>query len=162
MIATLCGIALVAGAIVLRLFWRQSQWGGESLSLVATEHPIASRCGPHDLRGRLDAIYRNAAGQMVPVEYKSRNGKTYPGDLLQLSIYGWMLRKTGQPAAGYGFVVTGTGIGRKAARITLYGDAQVEGAIHRFADLAQGHSQPNKRNDRMCRSCSQRTACRPA
>lgn len=62
---------------------------------------------PVRLHGRVDQVYLTNSRLLVAVDTKTRNRhRTYASDVLQLSLYGVILRQSALPVANYGYIRT--------------------------------------------------------
>lgn len=121
---------------------------------------IASR--PIRLSGRFDQAYVLETGEVVPVEYKNRNGHTvYDTDVAQLSLQAWQLRQQGRRTAPFGFVVTRNRFNgkRKAHKVVPFDDDKCVGLIQRYLDVYSGQVKPHRKVGRKCDSCGHKERC---
>ena len=115
---------------------------------------------------RLDEVWSDSTGALVPVETKTHAHVT-DADRIQLSVGGYALRKR-PPAvrrsgvARYGIVRLSPPSGaRRNVAVPLLDDSQVEALIARYVALRYGLAAPRPSpSDRKCASCAfQATRC---
>lgn len=157
---------LIFAAVVLYLLWRLKEQPAEAwlpnelktARLVGVEKDLVLD-GRFKLKGRIDRLYKLEDGRHVPVERKRNrgNGRVYATDILQLSLYGYILRSQGKPVAPFGYVAFPDS--NIPSRVTLYDDSEVEKRLIRYGRLKGGEVQPNKAADGKCRSCSHTQSC---
>ncbi len=88
-----------------------------SASLIASESDIACEY-PVKLHGRLDQLFRLLNGCVVLVDTKCRSENGVDeADIIQLSVYRFILRQLGYPVLGYAWVRTVSDpLGRRSVR----------------------------------------------
>ena len=133
----------------------------KSARLVAVEEDLVVDV-PYPVIGRPDRVYRLPNGQHVLLEFKTRAQSTvFPTDRAEISLRGWLLRRTGHPTAGHGYIVVGlkgSGV-RSAHRVELQDDGACEAMVRRHIALLVGEAQARKSVGPKCRTCGHRARC---
>ena len=136
-----CAIVIFAAAICetfysvknkrLREFLNRENFPKELLtaSLIASESDIACEY-PVKLHGRLDQLFRLLNGCVVLVDTKCRGDSSVDeADIIQLSVYRFILRQLGYPVLGYAWVRTvADPLGHRSVRyvkVSLLGDEDI-------------------------------------
>jgi len=129
----------------------------QTAKLYTVERGIKFR-GKFNINGTADRVYQLATGELVPVERKNRGKKkTHFTDVMQLSLYAYMLRHNGQATALFGFVVfNGEDFAHKVYLLT---DELVEPHLYRYRQLKAGLQDCKKRRDFRCNGCAHAPKC---
>ncbi|NNU16700.1 Dna2/Cas4 domain-containing protein [Parvularcula sp. ZS-1/3] len=162
--------ALLIGAVIaLLLFLAFARAGGPSTDellpeelqgakLWQTEKSL-SRQKPVHIRGRPDEVWVKD-GKRYIVETKSRAGRVFEGDRMQLAAYGYLLRATdGPPLAPHGYIRF-TGGEQSFAKVKLKGDDAVIEAHRRLQALTKKKAEPGFASAKaMCQGCGHEERC---
>lgn len=128
--------------------------------LLMSEREIRSR-HPVPLVGRPDQVYRLSDGALCVVDTKRRNtARVYAADVLQLSVYGVILRGLRHRVSDVGFVRVVTPLRIEYVPVTLYTTEAVVDVWHRWTVLRGGASMPNGPvHSSLCMSCGHARRC---
>lgn len=136
-------------------------------TLVASERSLRIRV-PVALHGDPDQVYRTAEGRMIVVDTKARlYGKVYPRDIVQVSVYAFMLKRGALPVATsalhetYGYVRLKSPAGVRYERVRLLRDQEVLVLYQRYQDLRarQGAPAQFSPTEKRCSYCDRRRVC---
>ena len=127
--------------------------------LVMTETGLGSQWP--QVWGQIDCAYQLPGGAIVPVEFKTRRDfGVRAGDKVQLSLYGWLLRKNGYTTHDHGYVVIQHKSGKRKWRpVELADDTQCLAWIKRYEGLMSGEISPSRINDGRCKLCGHYREC---
>lgn len=159
---------MAAGAaelIVRRRFGQVDQWMPEALknhTLAYVEQTFRSG-GHRTVIARVDRAYRRRNGQIVLVEFKTRQAdRVHPSDIIELSAQRVALEgETGETVAGIGWVVVEWGSRRTAHRVILMSPQAVSDLAWRRDALLWGTASPRyPATPGVCASCAYRRRCR--
>lgn len=124
---------------------------------------------PIGLSARLDRAYQMPSGEIVLMEFKSRQiNRAFASDVIQLSVQKMALQgRTGQIVAPYGYVtvkVSGNPAQQTSHRVELMSDTEVIALVKRRNDLLAHRVDPRySKSQAMCRQCAFQSRCdRPA
>ena len=123
--------------------------------------------GPVSISAKVDRVYRNAAGELVLLELKTRRAsRAYLSDVIELSAQRIaVMAQTREPVVWHAYVLTEVPEGRRTAwhRVELIppGDLMAL-ALRRKALLAGEIDAHCARLPGMCRICGFRRECRPS
>lgn len=126
---------------------------------LALSEKTLVRKRPVHVRGRPDEVWLKN-GRRVIVETKTRSGRVFEGDRMQLAAYAYLLRGDGgPPLAPYGFIrFTGEGI--SFAKVKLRDDDAVIDAHRRLQKLTKGREEPRFASSAaLCKGCGHRDLC---
>lgn len=121
--------------------------------------------GPVTITAKVDRVYRNAAGELVVLELKTRwASRAYLSDVIELSAQRVsVMVQTGEPVAGHAYVITEVPEGSKTAwhRVELMSLGEVaELASRREAVLAGDLDARCTQSPGICRTCAFGCECR--
>lgn len=135
--------------------------------VVLSERDLATEI-PVPLHGRGDQVFL-ANGWLVPVDTKRRKSESvYMKDVIQLSVYAFILARQSQSLFGRNLPVSGTGFIRISNSmrtiykpVTLLSSAQVISLWNRYWMLrGEGlRAAPRHPHERACVSCPKRSNC---
>jgi len=127
--------------------------------LVMSEKSI-QRLRPVHVRGKPDEVWLKD-GQRIIVETKSRKGRVFEGDRMQLYAYAYMLRTDGgPPLAPFGFVRFTGGEEIAFSKVKLKPDQVVIDAHRRLQRVGRGKEKPTYATSKaMCRGCGHAQRC---
>jgi hypothetical protein len=156
-------VALLLIGLVLR-----SQAGASTDELLPPELKGAklemserslTRQKPVHIRGRPDEVWLKD-GQRYIVETKSRAGRVFEGDRMQMAAYAYLLRgQGGAPVASHGFVRFTGGEG-SFVRVKLPGDDKVIEGHRRLQALRRRKADPCFASQKaLCRGCGHIERC---
>lgn len=145
---------LLCGAVYL--WYRRRQ---DRLTVYRLEPYLKIR-EPIPLCGAPDVVWRRKGSSTLIVgDYKSRaNHRIYESDIIQLSVYRFLLLHTQEKAvADYGYIHFNDGSRR---RVKLLREKQISKLYERYRKVLAGNIEPAKvcRNE-YCRHCSHRAIC---
>lgn len=114
---------------------------------------------PVHIRGRPDEVWVKG-GRRYIVETKSREGRVFEGDRMQLAAYAYLLRQTdGPPLAPHGYIRF-TGGEQTFARVKLRSDEAVIDAHRRFQEVVRNASDlRSAQTAALCRGCGHAQRC---
>ena len=148
------------------LFSGRGQAGSDALlpeelhgaELVMSEQSLV-RKKPVHVRGRPDEVWQKN-GRRYIVETKSREGRVFEGDRMQLAAYAYLLRDDGgPPLAPHGYIRF-TGGEQSFSKVKLRPDEAVIEAHRRLQRLKAGREQPQyARQAALCQGCGHRERC---
>ena len=135
--------------------------------LVLSESDIATNL-PVPMHGRVDQVFYSR-GWLIPIDTKTRKVvRVYPKDVIQLSVYAFILARTTMslfgreiPVASSGSVRIVSGRETTYVPVTLLSSAQVINLWNRYWELKKGgaKARPRPAADHVCVSCLKRSAC---
>lgn len=127
--------------------------------LVMSEKTI-ERVRPVRVRGKPDEVWIKD-GQRIILETKSRKGRVFEGDRMQLAAYAYMLRGDGgPPVAPFGFVRFTGGDQPAFSKVKLKPDEAVIEAHRRLQSLTKGKAKPEFATAKaMCQGCGHAGRC---
>lgn len=140
--------------------------GGE---LMMSEVEIETAL-PVPMHGRVDQVYRSANGLVVPVDSKLRGrARVEPGDIVQLSVYGFILRhgfrdgELGGAVAPYGYVRAAMGVRAQYLPVRLLNDEAMIAIYNRWVAVRDGVAGQVRFSvgGKTCGSCAGRDLCLP-
>lgn len=119
------------------------------------------------ITAKVDRVYRNAAGELVLLELKTRQAhRAYRSDVIELSAQRVsVMAQTKQPVARHAYVLTELPEGRKTTwhRVQLMDAAAVTALALRREALVAGEADAcYARTPGICRTCSFRRECQPS
>lgn len=117
---------------------------------------------PVFMRARVDEVYRQPNGELIVVDTKTRGRKAvYRSDVIQLSQYGYILRKMGHPVAPFGYIrIPGAWGIAEYLRVPLMSEAELMKLFERAMEIDQGLMPPRHCSDiRKCVNCSEKNGC---
>ena len=160
-------VLLVAAWIVMNRHGRQ-EWERRERRPMAlrqgrlfmSEREIRSR-HPVPLVGRPDQVYRLSDGTLCVVDTKRRNtARVYAADVLQLSVYGVILRALHHRVSDAAFVRVVTPQGIEYVPVTLYTTEAVVNVWHRLMGLRGGVLIPScPVHASLCKGCGHVRRC---
>ncbi|MEM6912955.1 MAG: PD-(D/E)XK nuclease family protein [Pseudomonadota bacterium] len=163
-------IVAIIAALVASLFIIFALRGGSASSdallppelqgaeLWASEKTLV-RQKPVHIRGRPDEVWLKD-GRRTIVETKSREGRVFAGDRMQLAAYAYLLRgDDGPPVAPYAYVRF-TGGALSFSKVRLQPEKAVIAAHRRLSALKAGKTKPGFAGQAaVCRGCGHRERC---
>lgn len=145
---------LLCGAVYL--WYRRRQ---DRLTVYRLEPYLKIR-EPIPLCGAPDVVWlRKGSSTLIVGDYKSRvNRRIYESDIIQLSVYRFLLLHTQEKAvADYGYIHFSDGSRR---RVKLLREKQLGKLYERYRKILAGAVEPEKVFPReYCRHCSHRAIC---
>lgn len=136
-------------------------------TLVGSEISLRIRV-PVALHGDADQVYRTADGRVIVVDTKARMfAKVYPRDIVQVSVYAFMLKRGALPAAAsalheaYGYMRLKTPVGVSYERVRLLRDQDVLVLYQRYQALRarRGVAPKFSPSEKRCSYCERRRVC---
>ena len=123
--------------------------------------------GTVSITAKVDRVYRNAAGELVLLELKTRRTpRAYPSDVIELSAQRVVvMAQTGEIVASHAYVIVESPDGRRLAcnRVALMSEEEVTAlALRRQSLLARGGEPRYASSPRLCKTCSFLTECNPS
>lgn len=160
------GILIALAVLLLLLLSGQGRADTDALlpdelrgaELVMSEKSLV-RKKPVHVRGRPDEVWQKN-GRRYIVETKSREGRVFEGDRMQLAAYAYLLRGDGgPPLAPHGYIRF-TGGEQSFSKVKLRPDDAVIDAHRRLQRLRAGREAPEyARQAALCRGCGHRDRC---
>jgi CRISPR/Cas system-associated exonuclease Cas4 (RecB family) len=134
-------------------------------TLWASEKRLACRY-PVPLHGQVDQVFRTPNGALCPVDTKSHS-RAYPSDILQLSVYAFILRHRRRwgvfppvHVTSHGYIRLAGGNRIRYQRVNLLDDARIIDYHHRYHQLLKNRTSPMYcRSPNFCRRCAYRKMC---
>ncbi|NRA30557.1 MAG: PD-(D/E)XK nuclease family protein [Parvularculaceae bacterium] len=162
-------IAIIVAALAALLFFVSAQGQSRADNLLPDElkgaklvmsEKTVERLRPVRVRGKPDEVWMKD-GQRIIVETKSRKGRVFEGDRMQIAAYAYMLRGDGgPPLAPFGFVRFTGGEEPSFAKVKLKPDEAVIDAHRRLQKLTKGKAKPDFASAvAMCRGCGHARRC---
>ena len=156
---------ILATLWLLRWSGRASRnWRPDALhdaKLIMVERDLYTR-SPYPIAGRPDQVFQLPDGQLVPVEFKTRNHhRVYETDIAELSLQAWLLRQNGRRTANHAYVAISNRDTRRrvAVRVTLWDTDRCEATIARYLALIAGEAVPRPCAPNKCGGCGHRARC---
>ncbi|MEM0929919.1 MAG: PD-(D/E)XK nuclease family protein [Pseudomonadota bacterium] len=158
-------IALVALMLII-LALRGDQRSTDALlplelqgaELWASEKTLI-RQKPVHIRGRPDEVWLKD-GRRTIIETKSRDGRVFAGDRMQLAAYAYLLRGDGGPPVAPFAYVRFTGGEISFSKVRLKPDEDVIAAHRRLSALKARKAEPGfARHAALCNGCGHRERC---
>ncbi|WP_419626368.1 PD-(D/E)XK nuclease family protein, partial [Thiolapillus sp.] len=117
---------------------------------------------PTPIKARVDEVYQQPNGELIIVDTKARNSsRVYMKDVIQLSLYGYILRKMGHRVSPFGYVRVQKPETVDYLIAPLLSEAELMQWFERAKILEQGLSSPRFCEDaRKCEACSERNGCK--
>ncbi|MEO1658325.1 MAG: PD-(D/E)XK nuclease family protein [Pseudomonadota bacterium] len=130
----------------------------QGATLWASEKTII-RQKPVHIRGRPDEVWLKD-GRRTIIETKSREGRVFAGDRMQLAAYAYLLRGDGGPPVAPFAYVRFTGGELSFSKVRLKPDEDVIAAHRKLSALKAGKAQPGfSRQAALCAGCGHRERC---
>ncbi|GGY54392.1 CRISPR-associated protein Cas4 [Parvularcula lutaonensis] len=166
MIAVLFGIAGLIGFVLLWLVIRGSRSDHDAYlpeelrgATLAMSEKTLVRKKPVHVRGRPDEVWLKN-GQRTIVETKSREGRVFEGDRMQLAAYAYLLRGDGGPPVNPYAYIRFTGGEQSFSKVKLWDDDAVIEAHRRFSQVTDGREEPRfAKTAALCRGCGHVERC---
>lgn len=139
-----------------------------SAQLVLSERHVSIRL-PIAIHGDPDQVYRTQDGRLLVVDTKTRfRAKVRSKDIVQLSLYAFMLRRGAVPAATrslhdvYGYIRFKTPAGVTYTKVNLLRDGDILRLHRRYSDLRAARAAGVKFNPAKarCGYCDRRKVCK--
>ena len=162
-------VIIIAALVALMLAILALQGGGRSsdallppelkgAELWASEATMV-RKKPVHIRGRPDEVWLKD-GRRTIVETKSREGRVFDGDRMQLAAYAYILRGDGGPPLAPFAFVRFTGGELSFSKVRLKPDEDVIAAHRQLAALKSGRADPGfAKQAALCAGCGHRERC---
>jgi len=116
---------------------------------------------PQLMRARVDEVYRQPSGELLVVDTKSREQlRVYRKDIVELSVYAYILRQMGHVVAPFGYLRLRRPRRVDYVKVSLLSEHWLMGLIERARELDQGLRPPNAcARTIKCRGCDMREHC---
>ncbi|MEM6746495.1 MAG: PD-(D/E)XK nuclease family protein [Pseudomonadota bacterium] len=130
----------------------------QGAELWASEKTLI-RQKPVHIRGRPDEVWLKD-GRRTIIETKSRDGRVFAGDRMQLAAYAYLLRGDGGPPVAPVAYVRFTGGEISFSRVRLKPEEDVIAAHRRLSALKAGKAEPRfAGHAALCKGCGHRERC---
>ncbi|MEO1042310.1 MAG: PD-(D/E)XK nuclease family protein [Pseudomonadota bacterium] len=132
--------------------------GLQGAELWASEKTIV-RQKPVHVRGRPDEVWLKD-GKRTIIETKSREGRVFAGDRMQLAAYAYLLRGDDGPPVAPNAYIRFTGGEISFSKIRLQPDEDVIAAHRKLSALKAGKADPGfAAQNALCQGCGHRERC---
>lgn len=131
--------------------------------LEMSEQRIRVRINEAEIYGRTEQVYRSPAGQLVPVENKTRRySKVFPSDIIQVSLQSLALAEAGHAVGRHAYIRTRDNRTQQVQyhQVEVMPKSILERLVNRYFEIIEGRQEPTRqRNPNACSQCQFRSRC---